>query len=288
MYFTRALIALALLGAAGCANTGDFVAPDGPTVPDTGAPNPRDRLSGGDAFVPPDGFEPGKAKVFAHTKDTLFQVDPETFTVSQIAAFVWPPQTDIPKMTDIALDKNGKMLGVSSTTVYSVDPTTAKCTRMATFPSGQHYFVGLSFVIDTSAVDNREYLMGLGKDGSVYEIDPDTGATTKRGGLGGGLAAGGDVVSVKGFGTVATVKPPDDDTDWLAVVDPGNGKATLIGDTGFAKVWGVGYWKGQVYGFTEGGEFVLIDVSSGQATLKTTHQEPWWGAGVTTEAPVIK
>jgi hypothetical protein len=270
---------------AGCANTDDFYEPDGSPAPDTGKPDPRDGLVAGDAFVAPDGYELGKAKVFAHTEDTLFQVDPTTLAISEIAAFVWP-QAD--KMTDIALDKDGKMIGVSKTTVYSVDPTTAKCTKMASFPGDAYHFVGLSFVIDTTSVDKGEYLMGLDKDGAVYKIDPDTGATVQRGELGGGLKAGGDVVSVKGFGTVATVKPPDDDTDWLANVDPGTGKATLIGDTGFAKVWGVGYWKGQVYGFTEGGEFVLIDVNSGKATLETTNQEPWWGAGVTTEAPVIK
>jgi hypothetical protein len=169
-----------------------------------------------------------------------------------------------------------------------VDPKTAKCTRLSAFSSTQYHFVGLSYVIDTTAVDKGEYLMGLDKDGFVYKIDPATGGATLLGELGQGLTAGGDVVSVKGFGTVATVKPPDDDTDWLARVDPGNGTATKIGDTGFAKVWGVAFWKGKVHGFTEGGEFVLIDVNTGQGTLQTTNQQPWWGAGVTTEAPVVE
>jgi hypothetical protein len=283
LYASRTFLALALL--AGCANTDEFVGTDGSPSADVNKPNPRDGLLAGDAFVAPDGHELGKTKVFAHTEDALFQVDPETFGIAKVAAFVWPQQAD--KMTDIALDKNGKMIGVSKTTVYGVDPATAACTVMATFPGDQYHFVGLSFVIDTTSVDKGEYLMGLDKDGAVYEIDPDTGAAVKRGELGGGLKAGGDVVSVKGFGTVATVKPPDDDTDWLSRVDPHSGAATLIGDTGFEKVWGVGYWKGQVYGFTAQGEFVLIDVVSGAATLKTSSQEPWWGAGVTTEAPVI-
>lgn len=278
------LMVLALLSS--CADTDSFEDVDGAV--DAGLDSGKEDLIVAWDFIPPDGYQIGKAKVFAHTEGSLFEVDPDSLAITEIAPFSWPPNTDIAKLTDIALDKLGRMIGVSKTTVYEVDPKTAACTRLAALPSADYHFVGLSFVIDTTSVDNEEYLMGLDKDGAVYEIDPATGAAIPRGDLGGGLKAGGDVVSVKGFGTVATVKPPDDDTDWLAQVDPGNGKATLIGDTGFAKVWGLGFWKGQVYGFSEGGEFVLIDVTSGKATLQTTNQQPWWGAGVTTEAPVIK
>jgi len=274
----------------GCADT-NFNGTDtgaGDCGLDKGPANPKDGIVAGDGFKPADGFEFGKTKVFVHTAEDLFEVDPDTLAITKIGAFVWPPNTDIAKMTDIALDKDGRMIGVSKTTVYDVDPKTATCTRLAAFPSTEYHFVGLSYVIDTTALDKAEYLMGLDKEGAVYKIDPKTGATTKRGELGGGLEAGGDVVSVKGFGTMATVKLANDATDSLASIDPGNGKATIIGDTGFAKVWGVAYWKGQVFGFTEGGEFVLIDVKSGKATLKATHQELWWGAGVTTEAPVVE
>jgi hypothetical protein len=241
----------------------------------------------GEARGLPDGFELGKAKVFAHTEGDLFAVDPETFAITPVAPFSWPAGTDTPKMTDIALDKQGRMIGVSKTTVYSVDPLTAKCTRLSALSSTQYSFVGLSFVVDTTSVDKREYLMALAKDGAIYEIDPATGDTKARGSLGGGLQGGGDVVSVKGFATVATVTPPGSTTDWLAMVDPGNGKATLVGDTGYGKVWGLGYWKGRVYGFATTGEFLLIDVATGKATLKAANSQIWWGAGVTTEAPVI-
>jgi len=242
----------------------------------------------GDLYLAPDGFELGKTRVFAHTEKTLYQVDPDNLAVTAIAPFGWPPATAITKMTDIALDKHGRMIGVSQTTVYAVDPATAACTRLATFPSSAYHFVGLSYVIDTTAIDKAEYLMGLDKDGAVYEIDPATGAAQQRGQLGGGLKAGGDVVSVKDFGTVATVTPPDSDTDWLATINPGTGAATLIGDTGVSKVFGLGYWKGEVYGFSDGGEFVLIDVDTGEATLQATNSASWWGAGVTTSAPVIE
>lgn len=272
----------------GCADTDSFVDMDAATDGriDHGSSDGWVDLFISDASTP-DGFELGKTRVYAHTADTLFEVDPDSFAITPIADFVWPDNTDITNMTDIALDEDGNMIGVTKTTVYAVDPQTAICTPLATFPTEEVHFVGLSFVVDTSATDETEYLMGLDKDGAVYQIDPTTGATTQRGSLGSGLKAGGDVVSVKGFGTVATVTPPDDDTDWLAQLDPGSGKATLIGDTGIKQVFGVGYWKGQVYGFATGGEFLLIDVTTGHSTIKETSNNAWWGAGVTTEAPVI-
>jgi len=272
---------LLLLGLvlSGCAND-DFGSLDGGS--DVSSPWP-DQFVGEAA---PDGLSYGRARVFAHTEGSLYEVDPASLAISLVAAFVWPAGTDIAKMTDIALDKNGRMIGVSRTTVYSVDPKTAHCTRMASLPVTQVHFVGLSFVVGSS-IDKEEFLMGLDKDGAVYRIDPQTGTSTSIGQLGGGLQAGGDVVSVTGFGTMVTVKGATDDTDWLARLDPSTGTATLIGDTGFARVWGLGFWKGKLYGFTEAGEFVLLDPSTGKAALKATAAEGWWGAGVTTVAPVV-
>lgn len=42
-----------------------------------------------------------------------------------------------------------------------------------------------------------------------------------------------------------------------------------------------------VYGFTDGTQFILIDPKTGKGKLATTGTTRWWGAGVTTSAPVI-
>ena len=114
-------------------------------------------------------------------------------------------------------------------------------------------------------------------------------AVTVEGGHRVATLASGDIVSVKGFGTVATLVKANEQnpTDWLARVDPYTGKATPIGDTGIDRIWGLGYWEGKLYGFTSDAEFVLIDRNTGKATLVSTDNISWWGAGVTTEAPVI-
>ena len=46
-----------------------------------------------------------------------------------------------------------------------------------------------------------DVLVGTALDGSVWSIDPTTGASAQIGAFGGGWISSGDLVSVKGFGT---------------------------------------------------------------------------------------
>jgi hypothetical protein len=95
----------------------------------------------------------------------------------------------------------------------------------------------------------------------------------------------GDIVSVKGYGTVATANVDGSGSDWLVKIDPQTGAATAFGSIGVFGVWGLGYWKNKLYGFASSGQVVAIDVASGAATVLHSTAEAWWGAGVTTNAP---
>ena len=71
-------------------------------------------------------------------------------------------------------------------------------------------------------------------------------------------------------------------------MDPTTGQATLIGAIGFHDIWGIGFWKDRVFGFTQDGQFILIDPATGTGTMVS--QMPgvaWWGAGVTTSVFVV-
>jgi hypothetical protein len=221
--------------------------------------------------------------VYAHSADTLYQVNPDTLAVTMVGPFVWSTGSD--QMTDIALDRTGNMIGVSFTKVYSVDKTNAHATFLSNLST---QFNGLSFIPPQGPDPNLpEKLVGTTLDGSVWEINPTTGQSTQFGAYGGDLTSSGDLVSVAGFGTVATVKHGTTGNDFLARIDPTTGTATVIGDTGFRDIWGVGFWKGKIYGFTDGMQFVLIDPNTGAATLQQASNVAWWGAGVTTSAPVV-
>jgi hypothetical protein len=170
--------------------------------------------------------------------------------------------------------------------VYRVDPTNAHTTLLTSSLAGS--FNGLSFVPATQlGQTGDDVLVGTrNTDGMVFRVDPMTGATTAVGNMG-AYTSSGDLVAVEGFGTVQTVTGTTNDR--LARLAPQTFAATPIGtDTGFGQIWGVAFWKNKIYGFTNGGAFILIDPTTGVATLVSNTGKSWYGAAVTTLAPVIQ
>ncbi len=222
--------------------------------------------------------------VYVHSYQTLYSVDPDSLALTRIGSFGWPAGAENELMTDIAVDKDGNLVGVSFGALYAIDKDSAACTFLANL-SGQS-FNGLTYLPAGVLDPNAETLVGTGLNGGVYRIDPTTGVSQHIGDYGGQIVSSGDIVSVEGFGTVATVKDGGE-MDYLARIDPITGQASIIGPTGYADIWGIGFWKNKVFGFVATNQFVLIDVTTGVATYVSTGPENWAGAGVTTKAPVI-
>jgi hypothetical protein len=243
-------------------------------TPDGPPPGPDADLS--DAPLPP-----FMGDVYAHSYQKLYKVDPDTLEVALIGTFDWPggPETEL--MTDIAVDREGRITGITFGGVWSIDKDTASVTYLGPL-TGQE-FNGLTFLPQP---DDTEILVGVGLSGTLWQIDP-TGAVepVQIGAYGGTITSSGDIVSVTGFGTVATVKQGSE-YDYLARIDENTGIATILGPTGYADIWGVGYWRNKVFGFVATNQFVLIDVLTGAATYISTGPENWAGAGVTTRAPI--
>jgi hypothetical protein len=252
--------------------------------------------------LPPDGAPPSfgsfptfdaqpvniseKVVVYAQSGSDLFSVDPESMAVTRVGplfeALAGGRMKFLNDVTDIAIDRQGRILAVTFDRLLEMKPT-GECKAIAPLPAGQR-FNGLSFVRSDAG---DEVLLGSGLDGNVYRLDPGTGAATLVGPLGMGLKSSGDLVSVAGYGTLITVLGSK--SDQLARVDPATGTATIIGDTGFNQIWGLGFWKNKVFGFTDQGEFITIDPKTGAGTLVSREAAfPYWGAGVTTSVPVIQ
>jgi hypothetical protein len=108
------------------------------------------------------------------------------------------------------------------------------------------------------------------------------------GDMGSTFSSSGDLVAVAGFGTVQTVNGSG--ADRLVTLAAQTFVATAIGtgDTGFSNIWGIAYWKNKIFGFTDQGEFILIDPTTGKGTLVQGNGPAWWGAAVTTLAPIIE
>src|SRR4051812_46803 len=80
-----------------------------------------------DAQVGPDAHAPGFfGTVYANSYFKLYGVNPDTLEVTLIGPFGWPKGDDM--MTDIAVDKDDNVYGISFGAVYKVDHDTAQCT----------------------------------------------------------------------------------------------------------------------------------------------------------------
>lgn len=221
----------------------------------------------------------GDDSVWAHTNGRLYRVDPITLGVTDVGAIKFPMPPN--QLTDLAVDRSGGMVGISTRELYRIDKTTARATKIADLADPYN---GLSYASDGNG---GETLLAGTQDGNLFRLDPTSGAVTLVGSLGDGLTMSGDLVFIYGVGVLATVTKPGWTTDRLASIDAITGRATVIGDTGYDNVYGIGYWGGRVFGFTESGAFIIIDVATGAASPAHITQFAWWGAAVTTTAPVI-
>jgi hypothetical protein len=282
----RLLVAVvALVGLLGCQVEANGNLHDAAAAPD--AATGQDAQVQADAYVPTgDAAIPLVTdKVYAHSASALYAVDPNTLAVSLVGSFGWPVSRPNEQMTDIAIDEAGNMTGVSFYAVFSVDKDTAACTFLSELDYAT--FNGLSWVEGVGADPQGKTLVGVNRSGSYVTVDPDTGAAAQIGSYGGGLESSGDLVYVRGAGVFATAVSTSHDTDVLVQVNAGSGTATIIGETGFVEIWGLAYWAGQIFGFTNGGQFVTIDPDTGQGTLQEQTSYQFWGAGVTTVAPIV-
>jgi hypothetical protein len=228
------------------------------------------------------------AEVFGHSATTLFRLDPTTKAVTTVGQFT----TSGDDMIDIALDKDSNLYGTSFGALWKVDKNTAVATKIA---SGG-YPNSLSFVPAGTVDPMKEALVGYQSDifgGSTYvRIDTTTGAITAIGPLGAGYQSSGDIVSAIGGGTYLTVIGPGCG-DCLVEVDPATGAMKKNwGPVQFGAVYGVAFWDGVVYGFTNAGSLFQLDFVGGAlqshliAIPNALPGLSFYGAGSTTAAPV--
>jgi hypothetical protein len=283
------LVILLLAAACGRASSGD-------DAPDAAVGEP-------DADLSPDSEIGDLSQVYAHSGKDLYRIDTENLDVVHIGAFntaTTCPGTPCPSITDIAVDKNDVMIGVSLNDIWSIDIETGAATSLAAFDGGGN-LSSLSFVpLDLDDPDSAERLVTVGNAGDVYEVNMTTGATTLLGNFGMSgvdqIRSSGDMVSVRGLGTLATITiggPPYTALDFLATIDTTTWVATPIGtaSTGYDRVFGLGYWGGTIFGFVAGtgndGTIITIDPTTGVGTPATSSTFQWFGAGVTTNAPIV-
>lgn len=261
---------------------------------DTPPDLPPDRPDAAD-----DGPDLSSVLIYAHSRDTLYTFSPYTLTVVEVGVFTLPDGTPAPYMLDLAVNEAGDVFTSSETTLFRCDPATAVVTTVGDFglAAGEELYA-LTFLPEGVLRSDRETLIGATNAGAYYEVDAATAATTYLGQYPDGWLSSGDIVSVVGLGTYATLKRYDyPSSDMLAEMTfrgDGSVAARVVGPivdggTGFRQLFGLGYWGRSLYGFSNSGQLVEIDPRTGAGRLVTTATgtDQFWGAGVTTIAPVL-
>ena len=237
------------------------------------------------------------SRVYAHSGGTLYRMDAVTLSVQQIG-----PMTGLgtQSLTDLAVDKDDHMVGITLDKLYAIDETSGTVTLVKDLSQSAHGFTSLSYVpTDLNDPASPDILVSANDQGDVYQIDPASGTATKIGSYGstavGKVVSSGDLIGVRNFGIYATVDVGTEPNDYLAKIDPATWKATPLGTgTGYNNIFGLGFWGGKIYGFVDiktgakGGKMIQIDPNTGAAIELSSGSVEWYGAGVSTSAPVIE
>ena len=202
-------------------------------------------------------------------------------------------------------EKPGTLYAVSDSvlsaqpSIYTIDATTGAVTLIKDLSQSASNFTSLSYVpADINDPNSDDILVSANSFGDVFQLDPSSGTATQIGNYGTianqQVGSSGDIVAVRGLGIYATVDvgTTANSNDYLAVIDPATWTATPLGTgTGFNNIFGLGYWAGKFYGFvddktTHTGRIIEIDPNTGKGTEILSGAQEWYGAGVTTAAPI--
>lgn len=261
---------------------------------------PADRDTGTDAPLSPDGSTVDSpptvdnSRVYAHSGAMLYRLNNLT-----LAAMPIGPLTGIgtQNLLDLAIDKDDHLVGITRDKLFTISATTGAASMPVNLSSTSDGFTSLSYVPkNLNDPASTDILVTVNDQGEVYRLD--NGTPTLIGSYGtdaalGKVVSSGDLIAVRGFGIFATVDVGSQTEDYLARIDPVTWKATLIGRTGFDKIFGLGYWNGRIYGFVDdgfaagSGRIIDIDPTTGKGILISSANIRWFGAGVSTSAPIL-
>lgn len=244
-------------------------------------------------FGPPDIEDPDTflskpvGNLYAHDKDTLYVLNVPQAAFLKVGKFSFDKNEGL--VTDIALNKWGALFAVTFTDLFQCNREDAKCVWLAKLPQE---FNGLSFIPEGLIDPQAEVLVGIAEKGTWYRIIFSGGKVTLKsiGSYGGDWLSSGDVFSVVGIGTYATLKKSSGGDNYLVEIVPSTGKIKkVIGKTGAAKgLFGLAWWAGVFYAVSSDGNIYVLDVKTGDAQVVSGISVPkgvkWWGAGVSTRA----
>jgi hypothetical protein len=201
--------------------------------------------------------------IYAATFETdsrLFRISPSRRTTTFVGYLGH-------EITDIAF-LGGVLYGIGFGTFYRINLQTGLGTE-----------IGALKVVNGNALTNvpgHSDLLAASTTGQVFWINPTDAAVTNVGYFGVGIGSSGDLTYI-GRTLYATVTRAGYVDSFLARVNVGTGMARIIGDSGFASVYGLAPLGGTLYGATSVGAFLRFNVRTGRATLLWSSHLPVGG-----------
>ncbi len=214
-------------------------------------------------------------------------------------------------ITDLAVSGDNTIYVVSKTNLYTASPTDGHVTMIGSIGTCGSDNVALTFVPDGSL-----YVGDYNGNFCQIDLSANPPAVKSIGMLSGGLALSGDIVAVDDGTVYGTAYLLSDlkanggtgggtiDNNYLIKLDPKTATATIIGQTGYPKLFGIAFDNGVVYGFVHSvydpsthkssanGQVISIDPKTGVGTAYNTFNDPmtnmpigFSGAGVNYMVP---
>jgi hypothetical protein len=219
---------------------------------------------------------PRPIKILVNTASALYRLDPDSFAVTELGRFRFPDGLD--EITDIALDREGRLWGVSFAAIYAIDEPTLVAHKLGAAPPGM---LNALAVVSSVAIGEREkpdLVIAAGfQTHTVFRIDTAHGTATPIGDLQTG-ASSGDITWCPGIGPVIVLLQPDGDV--LARLEIGTLAAVPIGRIGVERVRGLAPLRDGLVGVTEAGDILEIDPATGVGKLLAHHDLAFYGAAV--------
>jgi hypothetical protein len=211
------------------------------------------------------------APIYANSSDSLYEVEPATGDAHFVANF-WNEEGGVRNFVDIAIDLDGRMYGGTYETLYRIDPTNGHATPLCNPPAEM-----------TALTFTSEGVLVAGGDDRITIVDVENCHTEIL--LSGSFwETSGDLVGLPDGFLYWTVVG-ENGGDELVKLDPHTGMTQWIGQIGHGGLYGLGYAKDELFGFSSSGKIVTISPQEAKATLRgDVGNVSWWGA---TTNPVI-
>ncbi|MCE9575163.1 MAG: hypothetical protein K8W52_18570 [Deltaproteobacteria bacterium] len=233
------------------------------------SPPARSRPPAADAPKTGREVQARRGHAYVNTGDALFEIDPDTLALTRLGAFDFAPGA-ADAITDIAIDRDGRLYGVGFEALYRIDRATLHCAPIARYPGRSFNTLAVLPAAVKAHYEGPDLLVAAEAHSStVSGLDPQTGADTVLGDLGDGQVAGGDLAWVPGRGPVM-ITIDSAGREGLARIERDTFAARpLPGPWGFALVRGLVVLPAGLVGVSEGGDLLDIDAATGSARQRT-------------------